>query len=156
MPQHFKFSHASFAGKNNLTKSWVLITLLDHRDHEGGTGLDAARLAVLTGCPRSSIKCRGRFWVKWGYVSRHIGTNRYGRPAFVYKLAKRGEEFINMRIPSALRERIERELAAHKKALYNPAVKHVDLVGDVTVLSQQPDGQWVKDATGHVKFMRNT
>ena len=73
----------------------------------------------------------------------------------MYKLAKRGEEFINMRIPSALRERIERELAAHKKALYNPAVKHIDPLGDVTIFSQLPGGQWVKDAAGHMKFMGN-
>lgn len=51
MPQHFKFSHASFAGKNNLTKAWVLVALLDHRDHEDNSGLDAVKLAVLTGRP---------------------------------------------------------------------------------------------------------
>jgi hypothetical protein len=156
MPQHFKYSRATFTGKNNLTKSWVFVTLLDHRDHGDNSGLDAYRLALLTECPESSIKCRARFWVKWGYITRRVGTNRYGRPVFVYKLAKRGEEFINIRMPSSLRECIECELAAHKKALYNPAIKHVELAGDVIVVSQQPGGQWVRDAAGHMAFISKT
>lgn len=151
---HFKLSHASFRGKNNLTKTWALLTLKVNRDDGDNAGLDAYDLAVLSRRPLTSIKTRVRFWTKWGYISRRLGRNRYGRAVNVFRLAPRGQEFIETRVPSGLRESIERQLLADKNLKHSQQLTKIELTGPVTEVLKTDVGRWVKDSTGHYHFVK--
>lgn len=152
----FKLSRATFRGKNNLTKAAALITLKVNRDNGDNAGLDAHELSVLSHRPLTSIKSRVRFWTKWGYISRRLGRNRYNRAVNIYRLAPRGEEFIEIRVPAGLRESIEQQLLADRKLKlkHSQQLKKTELTGPVIEVAGTNGGKWVKDCAGHYHFVK--
>jgi hypothetical protein len=90
---------ATFKGKHNACKSKVLIVLY-HRKYRlvDNTGLSLKELADASGVKYFYLETRLSKWVEWGYVIRKIkmGGNR---PVYCYLIAKRGQQFVERRIP---------------------------------------------------------
>jgi len=90
------YSHtADFTGKNNSTKSKVLIWLI----HNKGKYRTARQLADDTGVSYDYLRARLSFWYNIRYINRKVVTPRKGRPVWAYCIAERGEHFVNNRIP---------------------------------------------------------
>lgn len=86
---------ADFTGKNNSSKSKVLIWLL----HNKGKFRTARQLYNDIGVDYDYLRTRLSFWYNIRYLNRKAVIPRMGRPAWAYCIAERGEHFVNARIP---------------------------------------------------------
>ncbi len=95
---------ATFNGLHDSAKVKVLLVLYHRRFKLGNpSGLGVAELHRLSGCNYDTLRAKLFKWKNWKYVTRRLGLNRQGRPAFTYIIADRGVRFIEERVP---RERL--------------------------------------------------
>lgn len=86
---------AKFNGKNNASKSKVLIFLEKNSDKYFST----QEISLWTGVGYAYLKQRLSFWWKIRYVNRKAKGGDKGRPIWVYQIAERGRLFVDNRIP---------------------------------------------------------
>ena len=87
---------ADFTGRNNSCKGKVLIFLL----HLRGRYLTARQLHDETGVNYDYLRQRLSFWYNIRYINRKVVAPSKGKPAWAYCIAERGENFVNIRIPT--------------------------------------------------------
>ena len=97
---------ATFRGRHNAVKSKALITLLAEK--EWGS-LTVRELANKSGEDYLYLMSRMGLWTKWHYVIRRTKAGDI-RPVYCYSIGKRGEDFIQYRIPPAVLKRYQAEL----------------------------------------------
>ncbi len=104
---------ASFNEIHNASKSKVLI-LLYHRSHKlrAATGLGVGEISKQSGVNYDYVKARVSKWVGWGYLERTISNSSPGRPIYLYRIAKRGEHFIEDILPEEWLKRYVSEIRA--------------------------------------------
>lgn len=95
---------AKFNGKNNASKSKVLIFLEKNFERYFST----KDISLWTGVNYEYLTQRLSFWWKIRYVNRKAKGGDKGRPIWVYQIAERGRLFVDNRIPRDLyREYVE-------------------------------------------------
>lgn len=97
---------ANFTGRNNSSKSKVLIFLLYKR----GSYFTARQLSDETGVDYDYLKGRLSFWYNIRYLNRKAVSPASGRPWWAYCLDERGRLFVNDRIPAEKRDEYTREI----------------------------------------------
>ena len=111
---------ATFKGAHNASKCKTLL-LLYHRKHKLGlgTGLSARDIHLQSGVGYDYLRARLGVWFKWGYLSRRLTINYTGKPAFSYTIAKRGEHFIENRVPQEALDRYIAEIRIFRSQIAN-------------------------------------
>ena len=109
----FKPVFATFKGKHNESKSKALLCLWDAKQR-GLSGLSLKLLAFESSVSYAYLKARLGKWHSWGYVARYITKGRL-RPVFSYKIAARGERFLDERVPHDVLARYIEEMHAYKE-----------------------------------------
>ena len=103
---------ATFNGRHNAVKSKILLTVLLNKEKENGS-MSARQLADASGEDYDYLLTRLGLWTKWKYLIRHTKSGDI-RPVYCYSIGKRGEDFIQYRIPSGKIEEYQAELAAYR------------------------------------------
>jgi hypothetical protein len=96
---------ASFSYPHNWCKSAVLLALDKHSG-----GLTSARIGELSGWPLNSIRRTLSRWVHYShpYILRRLVWRSKGRHlVYSYRLSARGKRFLELRLPSDVREELE-------------------------------------------------
>jgi len=108
--------YATFNGLHNIKKTTAFIVLYHHKNVLGQiTGLTAKEIVNLCGVKYISLLSRIRLWAKWGYVSRKKDENSKGRIVYRYRIEKRGEYFIEHRVPNDILKRLVQEIKEFQK-----------------------------------------
>lgn len=102
-PQHHI---ANFNGKSNNSKGKTLLIL----DHFSDRYLTSEDIHNYTGVKKNTLQSRLTFWYNIRFVDRKLATNSKGRPCWAYRIAERGQRFINVIMPADIRAAYKKEI----------------------------------------------
>ncbi len=104
---------ATFLGKHNRVKTAALLTLAEHPG-----GLTCRGLSLLSGCSYQSLATLCSLWCKWHYLKRRLKDDVY-----FYRLAERGQWFLDVRLPPIVRHQVEADIASARAKIPNYLLK---------------------------------
>jgi hypothetical protein len=114
--KYYRVHEATFKPPHNWLKSKTLIVLFDRAVlKQDSSGLTVRELAEQSGCNPKSLQSRIAYWVKWKYVARRPSVDNNGRLVWVYAIATRGIEFVQIRLPDCVRNEMIAEIKTTRK-----------------------------------------
>lgn len=114
---------ATFNGRHNLAKSKTLIVLYHLKHKLADTrGLTLKQLSIQSGVSYNTLKSSLGDWFLWKYVKRRA-IEGSTRPKFAYTIGRRGEHFIENRLPKNRLQDYISEIREHRQS-YRQTIKN--------------------------------